>query len=203
MSDITVYDAIPLESQVAAPTRPRLLLIGTSFASVAVIMAMAGLLGIYIKSRADVIATGGTWLPSGTTIPLTQPNMMAVTLVMSVLIMMWAVGSIGRDDRANTFIALGLVLIMGFAFIAQTAFLLTIMDLGAADDSRAPLIYAVIGTHLAIIGAAMLYVAVMTLRTLGGEYNAKDREGIYGAALFWYVSVALYMAVWYAIYIIK
>lgn len=204
MSDITVYDAIPSTVPAPEPPRPRLLLIGTALASAAVIMGMAGLLGIYIRTRADVLATGETWLPSGVTIPLTQPNMMAITLVFSILIMVWAVGSLGRDDRAMTYVALGLVLLMGFAYISQTAYLLTIMDLGIADDLlKAPLLYAVIGAHLAVVGAAMLYVAVMALRALGGNYSAKDREGIHSAAMFWYVSVALYMAVWYAIYITK
>jgi cytochrome c oxidase subunit 3 len=203
MTDVSLYEAIPADVPASRPARPRLLLIGTALASASVIMLMAGLLGIYIKTRADVIATGETWLPSGVTIPLTQPNMMAVTMVFSAVVMFWALSSLSRDDRANTYIALGLVLVMGFAFLSQTAYLLTIMDLGAADSFKAPLLYAVIGTHMAIVIAAMGYVAIMGLRTLGGEYNSRDREGLYGAAMFWYVSVVLYMAVWYAIYITK
>lgn len=203
MTDVTVFEAIPARVAAPQPARPRLLMIGTALASSAVIMLMAGLLGIYIKTRADVIATGQTWLPNGTTIPLTQPNMMAITLVFSVVIMVWAISSLSRDDRPNTYTALGLVLVMGFAYLSQTAYLLSIMELGAADSLQANLIYGVVGTHMAIVGAGMIYVLIMGLRTLGGEYSARDREGIYGAALFWYVSVALYMAVWYAIYITK
>ena len=79
----------------------------------------------------------------------------------------------------------------------------TFMDLAIASDDRAPLIYGVIGTHLALLGAAMVFVAVMTIRALGGEYSTKDREGIYAAAMFWYVTVFLYMVVWFTIYITK
>ena len=43
----------------------------------------------------------------------------------------------------------------------------------------------------------------MTIRTLGGEYAGRDREGIVAAALFWYVTVAMYAVVWYAIYVTK
>ncbi len=129
--------------------------------------------------------------------------MMAITMVFSVFIMIWAISSLGRGDRAMAYVALGLVLLMGFSVIAQTGYLLTIMELGIADDLRGPLIYGVIGTHLAILGAAMGFVAVMTLRALGGEYSAKDREGVYSAAMFWYVTVFLYMVVWFTIYITK
>ena len=199
----SIRDTIPTAVTAAVPSRPRLLLIGTGFASVATVMLMAGLIGIYARTRADVIATGEVWLPSGVTIPLTQPNMMAITMVFSVFIMIWAVSSLGRGDRAMAYVALGLVLLMGFSVIAQTGYLLTIMDLGLADDPRAALIYGVIGTHLAILGAGMAFVAVMTLRALGGEYGAKDREGVLSAAMFWYVTVSLYMVVWFAVYITK
>ncbi len=199
----SIRATIPSAITAPAPARPRLLLIGTAFASVATVMLMAGLIGIYAGTRADVIASGEVWLPSGVTIPLTQPNMMAITMVFSVFIMIWAVSSLGRGDRAMAYVALGLVLLMGFSVIAQTGYLLTIMGLGVAADPKASLIYGVIGTHLAILGAAMAFVALMTLRALGGEYGAKDREGVYSAAMFWYVTVFLYMVVWLAIYITK
>ncbi len=200
---VSVRETLSAGLPAAAPARPRLLIIGTSFACAAAIMLMAGLIGVYLTTRASVIASGAVWLPSGVTIPLTQPNMMAITMVFSVFIMIWAISSLGRGDRAMAYVALGLVLLMGFAVIAQTGYLLTIMDLELASDVRAPLIYGVIGTHLAILGAAMVFVAVMTLRALGGEYSSKDREGVYSAAMFWYVTVFLYMVVWFAIYITK
>ena len=200
---ISIRDTLSSGLPPAPPARPRLLMIGTAFACAAAMMLMGALVGIYLATRAEVIASGQVWLPSGVTIPLTQPNMMAITMVFSILIMIWAISSLGRGDRAMAYVALGLVLLMGFAVIAQTGYLLTIMDLELASDVRAPLIYGVIGTHLAILGAAMVFVAVMTLRALGGEYSSKDREGVYSAAMFWYVTVFLYMVVWLAIYITK
>lgn len=200
---ISLRETLPAGLPAAPPARPRLLMIGTGFACAAAMMLMGGLIGIYLNTRAEVIAAGEVWLPNGVTIPLTQPNMMAITMVFSVLIMIWAISSLGRGDRSMAYVALGLVLLMGFAVIAQTGYLLTIMDLELASNVRAPLIYGVIGTHLAILGAAMVFVAVMTLRALGGEYSSKDREGVYSAAMFWYVTVFLYMVVWLAIYITK
>ncbi len=205
MTDITIFDALPDTVVAPEPTRPRLLVIGTALVAGAMSMGMAGLLGIYVESRAAVLAEGGVWLPSGVSIPLTQPNMMAITLVMSVVAMAWAVSAIRHDDRANTYIALTLCVIFGFSYLAQTAFLFEIMGMPAAGDDlgRPPLIYALVGAHLIIMGVATLYVVIMGLRTLGGNYSAKDVEGIYGAALFWNVAVVLYLIVWYAIYITK
>lgn len=205
MTEITVFDAIPDSVAAPEPARPRLLVIGTALAAAACSMGIAGLLGIYVQTRAAVIAEGTVWLPKGVTIPLTQPNMMAITLLLSSLSMAWAVSAIRHDDRPNTHIALSLCVMFGFAYLAQTAFLFDILEMPAAGDelARPPLFYALIGAHMFIVAAAMLYATVMGLRTLGGNYNAKDVEGIYGVALFWNVAVVLYLAVWYAIYITK
>ena len=213
MSDVSTFDPIPLDVLPATPARPRLLVTATALASVAVVMMFAGLLGAYISQRADVIATGETWLPGGVVIPLTQPNMMMITMVFSVAIMTWALSSIRNDDRPNTYIALGLCIVFGVAYISQTAFLLNLMDLPlsvdfAAGDTidewqRAPLFYSIIGGHVVMAIAAMIYVVVMGFRTLGGQYNAKNVEGLYAAALFWYVTVGVYLVIWYTIYITK
>ena len=138
-------------------------------------MGMAGLLGIYVQSRAEVMAQGQIWLPKGVTIPLTQPNMMAITLVMSMVAMAWAVSAIRHDDRCKHAYCLVALCCLRLAYLAQTGFLLEIMGMPAAGDdlARPPLFYALIGAHMLIMAAAMLYVIVMGLRTLGGNYNAR------------------------------
>lgn len=197
------HPALPEEVGAPSPTRPRLLLLATGLVSMAVAVGYSSLVGIYLFARAEVLHSGEQWLPRGVTIPLTQPNMMMFTLVFSVATLAWATSAMRNDDRANFFIAVGLSILFGFAYIAQTGFLLTIMELGVRDDTRAPLIYALVGVHVILMVAAIAYLAAMTLRALGGNYSAKDLEGVYGASLFWYTTVGLYMVLWYAVYITK
>ena len=47
------------------------------------------------------------------------------------------------------------------------------------------------------------HTALMAFRTLGGQYSAKDREGVVAAAVVWYVMVAVYGAIWYAVLVTK
>ena len=77
------------------------------------------------------------------------------------------------------------------------------MQLGVANSPAGVLIYVITGAHLALVVIALLYAALMTFRTLGGEYAGRDREGITAASLFWYVTVAVYAVIWYAIYVTK
>jgi len=197
------HDLIPAEFTPAEPVRPRLLVLGTSLASAAVVMGFMGLLAVYISERADVIAQGERWLPDGVNIPLTQPNFMGLTLAFSIVTIWWTVSAVKHDDRSNALLAFAISLMFAFAFIAQTAYLLSLMELEVLAEERAVLIYAVIGAHLVMILAAIVFAILMALRTIGGDYSSRDYEGVLSAAIFWTTMVAMYGVMWYAIYITK
>ena len=125
MTDITPYDAVPLDVGPSEPARPRLLLLGTALVCASVLVGYGSLVGHYLSERAAVVAAGQAWLPGGVKIPLTQPNFMMLTLVFSVVSVLWAVDAAKANDRANALIAFGLTLLFGFAQIVQTGFLLS------------------------------------------------------------------------------
>jgi cytochrome c oxidase subunit 3 len=135
--------------------------------------------------------------------PLTPANMALITLVMSAVIMQWAVYSIGNDDRRNTYIALGLAVLMGAAYINEIAFYYSQMGSLTVHDPVGMLIFGISGAHLVMAGIAMLFVLLMAFKTLGGQYSAHDREGIVAATVFWDVMIAVYAAIWLIIFVTK
>jgi heme/copper-type cytochrome/quinol oxidase subunit 3 len=186
----------------APPARPRVLLVGTALATAGTLMAFAGLIGVYLAQRHAVLAQGGTWLPDGTKLPLTPGSIGMATMVLSGVTIWWAVDAVGNNFRQSAYLALGLTIMFGLAVINSTTFLYTQMGL-AVHTKVGMLIYAVTGAHLAMIVGGLVFAAVMTFRTLGGEYHGRDREGLVAAALFWYATIAVYAVIWYAIYITK
>jgi heme/copper-type cytochrome/quinol oxidase subunit 3 len=178
--------------------RRRELLFGTAFATAGVVMALATLIGAYIATRD---ATGAAWL-SVNNIPLTQPNMQLLTIGMSVVTMQWAVWSINRDDRYHTYLALGVTLLLGAAFVNQTSFLFNQAGITIVQ-AEGPLFYAVTAGHLAMVVAGMIFMALMGFRTLGGQFSSRQPDGIGAAAIFWYAAVALYVVIWFAVYVQK
>jgi heme/copper-type cytochrome/quinol oxidase subunit 3 len=178
--------------------RRRELLFGTAFATAGVVMALATLIGAYIATRD---ATGAAWL-SVNNIPLTQPNMQLLTIGMSVVTMQWAVWSINRDDRYHTYLALGVTLLLGAAFVNQTSFLFNQAGITIVQ-AEGPLFYAVTAGHLAMVVAGMIFMALMGVRTLGGQFSSRQPDGIGAAAIFWYAAVALYVVIWFAVYVQK
>lgn len=183
--------------------RPRVLVVGSAFAAAASFMVFIGLLGIYLTARADVISSGSVWLPEGSIIPLQQPNTIFMTLLMSVITMQWAVSAIAKNDRVNAYLALGLTLMLGIAAIVMTTYLWTLMKLDVASGVQGVLIYTITGAHIVMLVLAMLFVALMALRALGGQFTARQHDGITAAAVYWHAMVAVFALIWISIYVTK
>ena len=53
------------------------------------------------------------------------------------------------------------------------------------------------------LGALSQVHRLMAFRALGGQFTGRDREGVASAAMFWYVTIAVYAVIWYSIFITK
>ena len=186
--------------------RPRVLLVGTAFASAAVAVAYLTMFAVYIDVRADVLANGLSWLPEGSTIPLAPGNMTAVTLAMSLVTVQWAVWSGAQKDRGHAYLAIGVTLLLGSAHLVQMAYLMTEWSVplnGEGTSTAAVLLFAMVGGQMALHAIGMIFLALMGVRSLGGQFTGRDAEGLSAAALYWWVTVGLYTVIWYAVLIVK
>lgn len=186
------------------PARPRVLLVGTGFVCAGIVMAFAGVLGLYLQRRAETLAAGRKWLPTAVSIDLTPFNVAFVGLVISLVVLHWAVYSVHNDDRPRAYLALGLAALLGAAYINSMAFAYTQMGFTVTDPSGVGvLVYVITGMHLAMAGAGVIFIGLMAFRTLGGQYAGRDKEGIVAVTIYWYVTVAVYAAIWFAIFVTK
>lgn len=204
----TSPEMIPLRLEAtptAPPRRRRMLLMGTAFASAGSAAFFIALLAIYVSVRSQTIVAEGSWLPSGAFIPLSPGNMGMATLAMATVLVQWAVWAAARRDRGHTYMAIGFFLLLGMAHITQIAFLWTDwnLPLNPQASTQAVLLFAILGAHIAMVGAALIFVGLMGLRSLGGQFTGRDVEGLSAAALYWYVTVAVYAVIWYGVLITK
>jgi cytochrome c oxidase subunit III len=196
----TLTTVEPSAVSTAEPVLPRRreLLFGTAFVTAGAVMALVTLVGHYLATRD---AAGAAWLADNT-IPLTQPNMQLVTIAMSAVTMQWAVWSIARDDRYHAYLALGVTLLLGVAFVNQTTFLYSQAEV-AMTQPEGPLFYAVTAGHLAMVVIGIVFILLMTFRALGGQFSSRQPDGIAAAAIFWHTCVGLYALIWFAVYVQK
>ena len=189
----------------AAPVaRPRVLMVGTAFVVAGFLAFFAGLLAVYLNERALVIATGATWVPAKVVLPLQQPNVMLLALIASSITIQWAVDAIRRDDRPQTYLAMGITLLLGFATLNMAAYLYSVMNLDISLVTPMPaLTLTITAAHLVMLLGAMVFAGLMTFRALGGQYTSRQHDGISAAALFWHAQVVVFAFIWFAIYITK
>jgi heme/copper-type cytochrome/quinol oxidase subunit 3 len=203
---------VPLHlSEAPAPPvrRPRVLLVATAFAAAGSVATFLGLLGTYLSVRSQHLASGEeAWLPMGVEIPLSPGNMSMVTLAMSLVTVQWAVHAGTHRDRTHGYLALGLTILFGVAHVTQIGYLFTQWGLAlngaeAGGTYQAVLLYTILGLHLAMVAGALIFLFLMLLRSLGGQFTGRDAEGLSAAALYWYVTVAVFAVLWYALLIVK
>ena len=187
-----------------APRRPRVLLIGSAFGSIASALVVLTTLAVYLQVRGDFIDSGGTGgVPDDFVLPLTPGGMGMVTLAMSLVTMSWAVWALRRDDRPHAYLAVGVTLLLGIAFVNATVYLYQQLSLPLVFSGLGGLFYIVTGAHLVMVVVGMVFVAVMGFQSLGGQLTGRDAEGMSAAALYWYVTVLVYSVIYYGIYITK
>lgn len=186
-----------------APRRPRVLLLGSAFGAAASALSVLSMLAVYLQLRGEVVAEGGTALPEGTVLPLTPGNMGMVTLAMSAVTMAWSVYALRNHDRVHAYLALGLTALLGAAFINSTAYLYQQLATAFDASPTVTLLYVVTAAHLVMVAVGILFALVMGFQALGGQLTGRDAEGMTAAALYWYVTIAVYAAIWYGIYITK
>jgi heme/copper-type cytochrome/quinol oxidase subunit 3 len=201
---MTTATASPLASPVPPlPRRPRVLLLGSAFASVASAVTILALLATYLQFRVGELAAGRSVLPDKVVLPLTPGMMGLVTLGMSAVTMAWVVYALRNDDRAHAYFALFLTTMFGIAFIGDTVYLYQQMAMSPTSGPFAGLFYAVTGAHILMVVVGLLFVLVMGFQALGGQLTGRDAEGMSAAALYWYAVIAIYAVIWYAIYVTK
>ncbi len=187
---------------VSEPTRSRTLLVGTGLACAGVFMYFVGALAIYVAERQQTRAAGQEWI-AHLTIELTPGVFMFFTTWLSIVTMAWAVWAIRRDDRKHTYMALGLTALFGLANINQTVFYLKDMDLPINTNGASVLLFTIVGSHMALILASVIFLAIVLVRTIAGQYNSRNADGIVAASMVWYVMSLVYMAIWFIIYVTK
>lgn len=184
-----------------APPPRRQVLIGTSLASIAVVMLMGGMLAVWLLQRQHAIDSGQDWVPSGVEIPGVPVNVMLIGMLTVPLFAQWAVYANRRGDRIHAGLALGLVILLGLAAINAQAYVYNRMDLAVAGSGYAGMFYAITGTMVALLIVGVVFSAVTSFRVLGGRDT--DGELVAAHALFWYVLAAAFSGLWLIVYVTK
>jgi len=178
--------------------RRRLMIIGTGFAVAAAAMLFGALLGLYFAARAG----GGEWPPQTVQIPNVPLAVATVTLVMSSATAQWAPAAIRYGDRRHMYMAIGVTVLLGAAFVNALSF--SWVRLGATVDTTYGLhMYAVTVSHLVLTAAGILALIVVGFRALGGQFSSRNASMVQAAAMLWHAVVVIWLVVWFCLFFLE
>jgi cytochrome c oxidase subunit III len=186
----------------AEVTRPRTVLVGTMFASVASMMVFFGVLLVYVNERAQARALHRDWFPEGR-IELGPSGFVFATLILSIFTVRWAVQAINNDDKKNTFVALALSGLFGAAVFNQLWFIINDVGFALAGNTGQFMFFLVNGTFIVFMIAAVAFVFLTFLRGLIGHFGPQKAESVAAAAFYWNTVVTMWFIAWYVIYVTK
>ncbi len=141
------------------------------------------------------------WVPDGIKIHDVSANLMLMSMISACAMAQLAVYAAKRGDRVNVGLGLGLAILLGLATINAQAFEYSQMELPIAEGVYNSMFYAITGSFVVLMIALITFTFLSALRYLGGR--TADRELITSLALSWYVSTAIFSAVWFIVYVTK
>lgn len=186
-----------------APRRGQVVLVGTLLAIAAGVMLFGGLLAGYFSARDLAQAAGEAWPPQDVVVPNVPLFMGYVTLLMSSVTAQWSVSALVAGDRRTMYVAIGLTLGLGLAFVNALSFAWGQLALAAGTGSYADTVYAVTVTHLLVVIVAHVGFLVMGFRALGGQFSPRQRQLVSSAAAFWHFTTLIGLVIWYCLWFLE
>ncbi|MGB8859187.1 MAG: cytochrome c oxidase subunit 3 [Ilumatobacteraceae bacterium] len=185
-----------------APAPRRQVFVGTAVASAAGASLLGGMLALWLRFRDEAVnGAAGRWVPEGAKVPMVAANVMLLALIPLCIFAQWAVYSAKRNDKVHTGVALGLVGLMGLAFINAQAYIYSQMKLPADGGTYNAMFYTLTGVMVALAIIGVVFTAFTAFRYLGGRTT--DREVVSAHALYWYVLSVGFTMLWFVVYVTK
>jgi heme/copper-type cytochrome/quinol oxidase subunit 3 len=194
--------ALPAVSAPATAPR-RQLFVGTTVACAAGATMYAGMIALFLRFRQATQALDGVdWKPAANKVPEVATNNILASFLAVFVFAQWAIYAAKRGAKAQTCLALGLVALVAVADLNAQAFVWRQMRLAIADGTYQTMFYALTGTFFVLLIGGLVFSIVAVFRALGGRATS-DREVITAHAIYWYFLGAIYVALWFVVYVTK
>ncbi len=187
------------------PRRRNVMLVGTLLTIAAGTMLTGGLLAAYFSAREITQAAGEAWPAEEILIAMPNATLFVayLTLLMSSVTAQWAVSALSSRDRRTMYVAVGLTLMLGLAFVNALTFSWAQLGMVAGADPFSTTVYALTVSHLLVVVAAHVALLVVGFRAIGGQFSARNREMVVSVAAFWHFAVAMGLVIWYSVWFLE
>ena len=175
------------------------------------VMFFGGLFAAYFIARADAPSWPPEELLSAQQIAegvkleleVLLPAISTGILVLSSITVQWAVWQIQKGNQSGLLWGLFVSLALGIVFLAAQLFDYTQLHFRADDTIYGTTFYTLTGFHGAHVAGGALFIGVVTVRALGGQFTAENHEAVEAASMYWHFVDVVWIALFTVLYIIK
>jgi cytochrome c oxidase subunit 3 len=156
------------------------------------VMFFGGLFAAYFIARAD----SPVWPPAlsaaqearGVELKLELPLPLIATcvLILSSVTMQLAVWSIKRGDRSGLIRWLFISIVLGLTFLTAQMYDYSQLPFHSGDTIYGTTFYTLTGFHGAHVTGGVIFMTIMLVRAMGGQFSAQRHEAIEACSFYWH-----------------
>ncbi len=174
------------------------------------VMFFGGLFAAYFIARADA----PSWPPEELLTPeqiasgvrleleLALPAIATVILVSSSFVVQWAVFQIRKGNQSGLIWGLFLTIVMGIIFLAMQLYDYSQLPFGIDDTIYGTTFYTLTGFHGLHVTGGVIFLFVVLIRALGGQFDARHHEAVEAASMYWHFVDVVWIALFTTLYLI-
>jgi cytochrome c oxidase subunit 3 len=174
------------------------------------VMFFGGLFAAYFIARADA----PEWPPESFLTPeqiasgvhleleLGIPIIATIILVSSSFVIQWGVVAIKKGNRTGLIWSLFLTLVMGLTFLTLQLYDYAQLPFGAGDTIYGTTFFTLTGFHGAHVTGGALFIFVVLMRSLGGQFDARNHEAVEACSMYWHFVDVVWIALFVILYAI-
>lgn len=174
------------------------------------VMFFGGLFAAYFISRADAVQ----WPPTELLTPAQVANHVELKLewglpliatcllILSSFTIQWGVVQIRKGNRTGLIWALFVSLTLGIVFLCLQMYDYSQLSFGAGDTVFGTTFYTLTGFHGAHVAGGCIFMAIVLVRSMGGQFSAEHHEAVEAASMYWHFVDIVWIALFTTLYIV-
>ena len=172
------------------------------------VMFFGGLFAAYFIARAD----SPQWPPAlsaaqearGVELHLefALPFIATCVLVLSSVTIQLGVWAIQKGDRSGLIRWLFVSIVLGLAFLTAQMYDYSQLPFRSGDTIYGTTFYTLTGFHGAHVAGGIIFMMVMLVRSMGGQFSAQRHEAVEACSFYWHFVDVVWLALFTTLYIV-
>ena len=164
------------------------------------VMFFGGLFAAYFNIRAQA----PEWPPAGLEhLHASVPGFFTVLLLLSSVTMQMAVFAIRRGNVRALTRWTAITIVLGVVFLCGQVYDYSTLDFTIRDGVYGSTFYTLTGFHGAHVFGGVMYLVIVLVRSMTGQFTARHHAAVEGASMYWHFVDVVWVALFLTLYVLK